>query len=276
MKRILLLVVAFAIAAVPGFAAGAVMIAPATTTTASVNTTSMKTTTTTATTPTVTTASVATTGNGAPSGSHFNLNIIGVPKDKTADMNNNDGHRIFVELVGGNSATSISGTDFSTISKVNKIFLVPAPPTESFQVLDANATDQNGALFQLPADVSTAWTVWARALGKPGGKADMTTCATTNVTVTDPITGVTTTTTEVLCSLTTTLHLVRTKNAKFQNVTSSLLFVTLSAADQALTTCTKATVALFDSCLQNYFWNYDNHGLKLLQLRFYPAATIPL
>ena len=22
----------------------------------------------------------------------------------------------------------------------------------------------------------------------------------------------------------------------------------------------------------NYFWNYDNNGLKLLQLRFYPAS----
>jgi hypothetical protein len=57
----------------------------------------------------------------------------------------------------------------------------------------------------------------------------------------------------------------------FQNVTSNLLFVTLSATDQALTTCTSATVALFDPCLQNYFWNYDNKGLHLLQLRFYPV-----
>jgi len=23
---------------------------------------------------------------------------------------------------------------------------------------------------------------------------------------------------------------------------------------------------------QNYFWNYDNNGLKLLQLRFYAAS----
>jgi hypothetical protein len=26
---------------------------------------------------------------------------------------------------------------------------------------------------------------------------------------------------------------------------------------------------LFDNALYNYFWNYDNNGLKLLQLRFY-------
>src|SRR5438105_4371608 len=98
---------------------------------------------------------VLATGNGAPSGTHYNLNIIGVPKDKTADMNNNDGHRIFVQLVGGEDATKLSGQTFSTITKVNKIFLVPAPVGGTFQVLDANATDANGAMFQLHADVST-------------------------------------------------------------------------------------------------------------------------
>jgi len=30
------------------------------------------------------------------------------------------------------------------------------------------------------------------------------------------------------------------------------------------------TVSLFDPALQDYFWNYDNNGLRLAQLRFYP------
>ena len=283
MGRILSLVVACAIAAVPAYVAGAYAVAPALASTANPVTTSAgtaktttnvaqtttATTTTSVTSSTTGTVSATTTGNGAPNGSHYNLNIIGVPKDKTADMNNNDGHRIFVELNGG--STAASGQNFAVMSKVNTILLAPAPAGAGFQVLDANATDKNGAVFQLPLDVSTTWTVWARALGKPGGKADMTTCATVDVTVTDPVTGVTTTTTETVCSLGTTLHLERTKNAKFQNVTSNLLFVTLSATDQLLTTCTSATVALFDPCLQNYFWNYDNKGLHLLQLRFYPV-----
>ena len=71
---------------------------------------------------------VLATGNGAPSGTHYNLNIIGVPKDKTADMNNNDGHRIFVQLVGGQDAAKLSGQTFNTITRLNKIFLQPAPP----------------------------------------------------------------------------------------------------------------------------------------------------
>src|SRR5438067_13691846 len=100
----------------------------------------------------------ATTGNGAPNGTHYNLNIIGVPKDKTADMNNNNGGRIFVQLYGGDTAGSLNGKLFNEITKTNKIFLAEAPAGESFQVLDANATDANGALFQLPTDVSTTWT----------------------------------------------------------------------------------------------------------------------
>jgi hypothetical protein len=200
------------------------------------------------------------TGNGAPSGPHYNLNIIGVPQDKTADMTGANGHVIFVQLVGGDTASSLNGKDFSTISKINKIFLFPAPLGESFQVLDANATDRNGASFQLPEDVSTTWTVWARALGKPGGSAN----ATTN---------------EVLCSLA-TLTITRVKNAKFANVSSELLFITIvvdPVASPDLATCLgvttvgQVTVPLFNGCLQNYFWNYQNNGLKLLQLRFYPV-----
>src|SRR2546427_11835954 len=189
MQRILSVVATCAIALMPALLTGGVLVAPALSTSGNVSTTSTatKTTTTTA----VSAASVTTTGNGAPSGSHYNLNIIGVPKDKTAAMTNNDGHRIFVQLVGGNTAggpTGINGGDFSLISKVNTILLTYDLLNDSFQVLDANATDKNGALFQLPFTVSTPWKVYARALGTPGGKADMTTAATVPVTGTDPTT----------------------------------------------------------------------------------------
>jgi hypothetical protein len=30
-------------------------------------------------------------------------------------------------------------------------------------------------------------------------------------------------------------------------------------------------VPIFHGCFEDYFWNYDNNGLKLLQLRFYPV-----
>jgi hypothetical protein len=272
--------------------AGAYVVAPAVTTTAVADTGGASTTTsknltqtqqaattttnTSVSTTTVTATGVATTGNGAPSGAHYNLNIIGVPKNKTATMTTGDGHRIFVQLTGGEDAVGLNGKLANQISKLNKILLQPAPAGESFQVLDANATDGNGALFQLPADVSGTWTVWARALGTPGGKSNTTTCATTAGL--DGVLG--TADDEVVCSLS-TLSMERTKGKQsFVNVSAELLSITITVdptANTALATClgvtatTDVTLSLFNGCLQNYFWNYDNQGLKLLQLRFYPA-----
>ena len=53
------------------------------------------------------------TGNGALSGPHYNLNIIRVPKDKTTDMTDNNGHRIFVRLEGKAKIMLIEGDDES-------------------------------------------------------------------------------------------------------------------------------------------------------------------
>jgi len=295
-QRVLTALISLAIASAPALVAGAYVAAPAATTTAIVDagaaivktatlqktlqaTTTTVATTTTTTSATVATATVATTGNGAPSGAHFNLNIIGVPKDKTATMTTGDGHRIFVQLNGGEDAATLNGKLASQLTKINKIFLQPAPAGESFQVLDANATDSNGALFQLPADVSATWTVWARALGKPGGKSNTTTCATTAGV--DGVFG--TADDEVICSMA-TLTMQRLKGkSTFTNVSADLLFITVTVdptANTALATClgvtttTDVTLSLFNSCLQSYFWNYDNQGLKLLQLRFYPASGV--
>ena len=78
------------------------------------------------------------TGNGAPSGAHYNLNIIGVSKGKTADMTGSNGHRIFVPLVGN--------------CKINLSI-------GAFQVLDGNCTD-GPSTFPLPnPDLATYQTV---------------------------------------------------------------------------------------------------------------------
>ena len=92
------------------------------------------------------------TGNGAPSGPHYNLNIIGMSKDKDADMTGNSGHRIFVRL----------GTRRPDDPVRTRISLREG---ETYQVVDANGTD-GGAIFELPAG---SYYVWARALGSPGG-----------------------------------------------------------------------------------------------------------
>jgi hypothetical protein len=181
------------------------------------------------------------TGNGAFSGPHYNLNIIGVPKDKSADMDGNSGHRIFVKLDGK-----------------SKILLCEG---EEFRVLDANGT-KGSAKFQLPnpdpdGDGVTVYSVWARALGKPGGSADMTTCAYVEDEV-DPTTLV------EVCSVW-VLELERKKGgSKFSNA-SELLYVYADLDGDG----TFERYPLFDEELQGYFWDYENHGLKLAQFRFY-------
>ena len=184
---------------------------------------------------------VAGQGNGAPTGAHYNLNIIGVQNAKTADMDNSNGHTIFVSLEGNTKIGLIEG-DF-------------------FAVLDRNGTDQGGASFQLPNpdpdnDGVTQYSVFARALGKPLNSATMTTCAYDE-------------TGELECSMA-VLTLERTKGRqKFDNVSRYLLYIYADIDEDGVI----ERVPLFGDSLEGYFWDYDNNGLKIAQLRFYEIET---
>jgi len=201
----------------------------------------------------VTTAAVlAGNGNGAPSGAHYNLNLIGVPKEKSAvDTSNSNGKRIFVSLDGR-----------------TRILLTEGP----FDVLDYNGTDGE-ASFQLPnpdpdGDGTTAYSVYVRALGKPGGKAVLQSCfedSTGTWCAVDFAGGVE------------PIMLERTKGKQsFQNVSRDLLFVDVCVEFDATTSaCTKTDqIPLFSDDTKTYLWQYDNAGLKLAQLRFYEVPTV--
>lgn len=187
------------------------------------------------------------TGNGAPSGPHFNLNIIGVAHDKSPNMGGS-GNVIFVGL----------GTKSDGVS--TKILLSQSADGV-FQVLDKNGTDGE-ASFALP--VPGTYTVWARALGTPGGQSKIATCAT----FTDPTTGVAT----LLCSTDNEVFVRGTGKSSFRNVTTALTTITLAPGSPAELACGTPTVSLFATCLQGFLWQYDNNGLKLLQIRFYPNS----
>jgi len=195
----------------------------------------------------------AQTGNGAPSGPHYNLNIIGVSHDKNPNMDGGSGNVIFVAL------GTKHGSPVST-----KILLNQSAAAGVFEVLDKNGTDGE-ASFELPAPGS--YTVWARALGTPGGQAKITTCAT------DP--SLTGTDAAIVCSTLNEVFVRGTSKSTFRPVTDALTTITLDpVANLALvTTCGGTTVSLFDPCLEGFFWQYDNNGLKLLQVRFYPNRS---
>jgi hypothetical protein len=191
----------------------------------------------------------ASTGNGAPSGAHYNLNIIAVPRTKKGDLTGS-GNVIFVGL----------GT--KTAAVTTKILLEQSASAGVFAVLDKDGTDGE-AKFSLPAP--GGYTVWARALGKPYGEGTLTTCA-TDVTGA-PAEG-------DICSVLSEVFVRGTGKSSFRNVTSNLTSISLDPVldAAAVDACGGTTVSLFDGCLEGYFWKYDNNGLKLLQLRFYSAV----
>ena len=185
-------------------------------------------------------------GNGAPSGAHYSLNIIGVPKSKSANPDWASGHVIFVSL--GSKDVMVS----------TKIMLSQSAEAGVFEVLDKNGTDGQ-ASFSLPAPGT--YTVWARALGKPGGQAKITTCAT----------DIALATAGDICSTQNEVFVRDKGKSSFRNVTDALTTIILDpvADSVAVTACGGTTVSLFNPCLIGYFWQYDNNGLKLLQVRFY-------
>ena len=175
-------------------------------------------------------------------GAHFDLNIIGVPEGKTADMTGNNGRRIFVPRVGSTKINLSEG---------------------DFQVLDANGTDGTAA-FQLPnpdpdGDGTTTYSVFARALGKPGGSSKTTTCFTD--------------TTGTYCSVYSSVLVRGTGKSSFDNVSKELLYVYTDTNGDG----TLERYSLFSDPMAQYYWQYDNSGLHLAQLRFYEQikTTVP-
>jgi hypothetical protein len=141
------------------------------------------------------------------------------------------------------------------------------------------AVDVNGNPVPLPigsVPVPTAsYQVWARALAKPGGNAIVTTCATVNG--------------ELECSLENVVMTRTSKKSVFTDVTNQVTSLVIGFCQDSVVTIggeqvcvadplnpvvgsgtvTFTRIALFAGNTKDWFWNYDNAGLRLAQLRFY-------
>jgi hypothetical protein len=220
----------------------------------------------------------AQTGNGAPAGRHYNLNLIGVEKDKTVDLTGSGRHTIFVRL-GEPPSPGNNGVE-------TDIWLTRG----EFEVCDGNGFDQafkcdgtalgtrQGAVFQLPCNTNiglpgeeiipctagetAAYEVWVRALGSPKGEPEVTirTCAID-----------TSVSPEVLVCSSENVLLIRNKGQeKFENRTNELTSLLANVdADAAL-----ERVALFAGGFEDWFWKYINKGVRLVQMRFYLLSDI--
>jgi hypothetical protein len=179
---------------------------------------------------------------GNPSTALYKFNMIGVSNPKQVDLTNDNGKRMFVNLDGHSTINLKEG--------------------DTFDILDANATDQNGGLFQLPDpdpdnNGVTSYGVYVRTVGTPGGKANLTSCVTGTI---DGSAG-------TFCSIDTVQ--VERKSGKPQvfNVSKALLTTCVDLDGDG--TCDKR-VFLFDDSLLDFVWSVDNNGLRVAQFYFFP------
>ena len=207
------------------------------------------------------------TGNGSRSGKHYTLNLLGKNWNKGdyADtlenpvMKDDNGHRIFVKLNGK-----------------TRIMLQEGP----FNVIDADGTDGK-AVFQLPEPdivvddggtpfdpsddivTSSKYVVYIRMLGKPQGWANM------NSGFIDENGNVWISLETIELRQDNSGKVSRKSPPKFVDVTKELTTIFVDITDDE--TYNPQRYGLFDEELWQYFWDYDNHGLKHVQLRFYPV-----
>ena len=225
----------------------------------------------------------------------YKFNIIGMQNPKNVNMDQGSGKVIFVNL--------------NEPSKINLVLNTEVGLDEDeFAILDKDATDSNdkddpspGAILALPdpgldpyvvgekgdADVWSAYSIYIRSLGKPGGYATITTCADV-----------------VESSLADFLSAQEIKilnragyyggyasveqvgkpiterpkgKSIFTNVTAELLTIVLAVeiydADGFLVETIYVRIPIFNEMLGGEYWEYDNNGLKLLQVWIYDNST---
>lgn len=174
-----------------------------------------------------------------PSGEHFTLNVLGKEKLGLGTGGKTGGSTIMVPLYGTCRIDLSEG---------------------SFAVGDKDCVNDPRAAFTLPNpdpnnDGVSEYAIFVRPLGKPGGNATFTTCL-------EDSDG-------TWCS---------TENVFVTRVAGQSPSTDVS--QEMLTACYDADgdgeyerEHIFEDKNKDYFWTYDNNGLRLVQLRFYPLQV---
>ncbi len=218
-------------------------------------------------------------GNGITvTGAHYNLNLIGVTGGKTISLTGSDRHTIFVPLVtakdgeldtlASDSApiALVQGADFEvcqgsalappvlcpgstfsgTLPKLGAVFQLPCNNLDSLGLIVPCTSSGSGSI--------APYEVWARYVGKApvSGTSTITLCA------------FDTTTSATVCN-TDAIIAVRFRNNKFTDVTAALTSLIGVLGPSGV-----GNYPLFAAGFTGFFWDYDNAGNKVLQLRFYP------
>ena len=185
------------------------------------------------------------------SGPHYNLNIIGVANPKTADMTDTSRHTLFVPLSGSVKISYVAGTEF--------------------QVLDGNCTDADGCTIEVPSDPlgDLCYDVYATGLGKPNAGQVIVNASCT-------IDGLIGSCADALLLDTFTVDRPKGKPRR-QNISD--VFRATGCVDLGGVEGVYSGDLQFSNVwifnipqLLDYFWDYNNTGLRLMQVRFYQTT----
>ena len=232
----------------------------------------------------------------------FKFNIIGMQNPKNVNMDQGSGKVIFVNLNGPSQINLVCSDDLDVLAMYEGL------EAGEFAILDKDATDSGkddpspGAILALPDpgldpyvigekedtdDVWSNYSIYIRSLGKPGGWATITTCA--EVLESPLVDWLARGDIRILNSAGTfggyaSIEQVgrsiteRPKGKSiFTNVTAELLTIVLKVeildSDGNVIDTIYVRIPIFDEMLENEYWEYDNHGLKLLQVWIYDNET---
>ena len=211
-------------------------------------------------------------------GPHFNLNLIGKAKDMPGDYNNPDRHTMFVPLSTDGMTFPINTPNNLTQTTMDgiKITITQPADTEDFAVIDGNATDGYGELQMGPGkywcyiavkakDPKAAGTVridgWVEAYDNLGQLWYYINVGYVSVSKNKEWTNAT------------DLFFVNTTEDTFDFLTGSetgwvpgygmWVFDYMAGLDAWVTDD-------YDLSDLAYFWQVQNDGAKLIQVRFYP------
>jgi hypothetical protein len=208
------------------------------------------------------------TGNGAPRGAHYTLNVIGVPQEKVNGFDfdgvnaHDNGRRIFVKLQGNTKIQLIESDDFQVLdpngTDGEASFALPVADTD-VQTCTVIGQNADGSDILLCGSGTTYYSVFIRALAGQGS-AKLALC------------GVDEFGNEYCNTGDLELNLSAKRPPKFENVSAELLYLYDVDLDGDGDVDLKR-VPLFSDKLEGYFWNYDNDGLRLVQMRFYQCGT---
>lgn len=218
---------------------------------------------------------LAQNNNPCPGDKEYQFNIIGMKNAKNADMTNNDGHRIFVDLKGKSQIYMTGDTD---------PFMDGLQCGNKFDVLDANGTDGRATLL-VPCDPLTAnnldpdvcFDVYATPLGKPGGHTDVdvvcdfdATCLNCDIDGGDCALG------NIDFSL--AGHNGKPKTQNITNVFRASGCIDIGGVSGV---CDAGDINFNNEWIFNiqqleyYYWDYDNDGNRIVQIRFCNVEDVP-